>query len=88
MAESKGVGDWISWQLEKLMIYPLQTCKCTERKEILNRWGPDLCEKHKATIELWLQEAANNRGLPFIRVVARKIIDNAIKWARSTDEPI
>jgi len=49
----------------------------------MDAWGPDECERRIDEILGWLQEEANDRGMPFIKLTARLAVKAAIAASRS-----
>lgn len=59
------------------------TCECLSRAKLMNTWGPQGCRNNMDTILLWLEEEAKNRGMPFVKVVAKQLVLLAISRAES-----
>lgn len=59
------------------------SCKCTDRANLMNVWGPEGCRNNINTILDWLQEEANNRGMPFVKAIAKQLVLLAISRAES-----
>jgi hypothetical protein len=59
------------------------TCECLSRARLMNTWGPQGCRNNMDTILLWLEEEATNRGLPFVKIVAKQLVLLAISRAES-----
>ena len=48
----------------------------------MDAWGADGCVQHKRVIVEWLRNESASRGLPFIELIAIRLIDSAIRAAR------
>jgi len=48
----------------------------------MNTNGPEWCEENMGTILNWLQEESTKRKLPFIRSVAKLMVQRAINRSR------
>ena len=49
----------------------------------MNQWGPQGCRDNIEIILSWLQEEANNRGIPFIKIIAKQLVLLAISRSES-----
>lgn len=77
-----GPGTELSKMLSKIGISEIPGCGCRFKGRIMDVEGADWCDKHIEEILDWLEEEALRRGLPFIRIIARKIVRIAIKRSR------
>ena len=48
----------------------------------MNTNGPDWCEENLGTILDWLNEESKKRNLPFVRTVAKLMVQRAINKSR------
>lgn len=77
-----GVGTELKLMLSRIGIREQWGCHCAARAIVMDKEGPDWCEKNKETIVIWLEEEAKRRKLPFVRVLARLLVSRAIRSAR------
>lgn len=76
-------------ELEKLISWfkkANKKCNCSARIQRMNKWGPDECEKRMPTIMRWLRHSAAKQKMPFIDLVAERLIKRAISNARRAME--
>lgn len=57
-------------------------CKCQERANLMDKWGPDVCETNRTLIISWLAKSARDRKLPFSYFLANQALTIAIRRAR------
>ena len=72
-------------ELEKLISWFKKKntrCKCQDRINKMNQWGPDKCVENMDTILRWLRQSAATHKIPFIRPVVKKLVERAIYNAR------
>lgn len=79
---SCGVGTELKKLLKLMGITASPTCSCNARAKTMDDNGIQWCEDNKATIVEWLQEEANKRNLPFSHIVAKIMLNLAIKKAQ------
>ena len=48
----------------------------------MNTEGPDWCENNMDTILAWLEEESSKRKLPFVRTVAKMMVNRSISKSR------
>ena len=77
-----GPGSILSGMLEALGIKSSPTCSCKRRAILMNKNGPDWCEENLEEILGWLQEESVKRKLPFVKTVAKMMVQRAIKKSR------
>lgn len=58
-------------------------CKCKDRANTMNIWGVKGCRNNIETILDWLEEAAKERSILFIRPLAKSLVNLAINRAES-----
>ena len=78
----RGAGHFLSRSLSWFGLRGDRHCKCRARACLMDDRGPDWCEENQAEILGWLREAAEERGLPFIEVIATRLLRRAIASAR------
>jgi len=78
-----GPGCHLKRILSWAFIRSRRGCRCDERATQMDAWGPDECERRIDEILGWLQEEANDRGMPFIKLTARLAVKAAIAASRS-----
>ena len=75
-------------ELKKLLSWfhspPKKKCKCKDRIQKMNAWGPDKCEEKIETILRWLKHSARIHKVPYFAFAVRIVIKKAIKNARKT----
>jgi hypothetical protein len=77
-----GVGTELKKLLKLIGITASPTCSCNARAKTMDENGTQWCEDNKDTIIEWLKEEANKRNLPFSHVVAKIMLNLAIKKAK------
>lgn len=60
-------------------------CPCLDYSKKMDAWGPDECERRIDEIIEHLRGQAAERGLPFIEVGARMLVQRAITLSRKSD---
>jgi hypothetical protein len=48
----------------------------------MNEKGPDWCDQNMDTILSWLKEESGKRGLPYVEMVAKAMVQRAINKSR------
>jgi hypothetical protein len=81
-ADPNGPGSILSGMLGSLGIRSAPTCSCKRRALEMNFRGPDWCEQNIDNIVGWLEEEAKKRRLPFIKTVAKLMVQRAISKSR------
>lgn len=80
------VGEGPGTELTKMLSWFAKDtpgCKCRDRANTMNIWGVQGCRNNIETILDWLEEAAKERSIPFIRPLARSLVNLAINRAES-----
>jgi hypothetical protein len=72
----------LSWVFE----VPSSTCKCNEREQLMNIWGPVGCRNNMETILIWLKESAINNGIPYSETATKGLVLFAILRASSKEK--
>jgi hypothetical protein len=81
-SDPHGPGTILSGMLEAVGIRSSPTCTCKQRAVRMNTEGNDWCEKNMGEILTWLSEEATKRKLPFVKTVAKLLVQRAIKKSR------
>ncbi len=82
----EAIGEGPGTELTKLLSWFAKDtpgCKCKDRAHTMNIWGVQGCRNNIETILDWLEEAAKDRNLPFIRSLAKSLVNLAINRAES-----
>lgn len=77
-----GPGSILSGMLSSLGIKSAPTCSCKRRALEMNAKGPDWCEQNLDQIVGWLEEEAKKRKLPFIKTIAKMLVQRAVSKSR------
>lgn len=81
-AATHGPGTELKKLLKKVGITASPTCSCNARARTMDQWGCDKCEERVDEIVGWLREEATKRGLPFVNMAGRMLVQRAIQNAR------
>jgi len=81
-SDPNGPGTILSGMLEAVGIKSAPNCSCKKRAVRMNAEGNDWCEQNMEEILGWLAEEAKKRNLPFVKTVAKLIVQRAIKKSR------
>lgn len=71
-------------RLLSIFANPNQGCGCKEKADIMDKWGPDVCEANRTLIISWLANSARGKKLPFSYFLANTALTIAIRRARRT----
>jgi hypothetical protein len=77
-----GPGTQLKKLLGKIGIKSTEGCSCNRRAKLMNERGIEWCEQNVGEIVGWLREEASRRGLPFLDMPAKIIINKSIKMAK------
>jgi hypothetical protein len=77
-----GPGTELKKLLAKVGIVPSPDCSCNARAAEMDSQGVEWCEANLDTIVGWLREQAQARGLPFLDIAGRLLVQRAISNAR------
>lgn len=77
-----GPGSILSGMLSSLGIKSAPTCSCKRRALEMNDKGPDWCAENIDQIVGWLEEEAKKRKLPFVKTVAKLMVQRAISKSK------
>jgi hypothetical protein len=75
----EGPGTELHKLLAKFWIGAKGGCNCKKHAEVMNQWGPEICRERLDTILSWLEKEAHERHLPFIRIIAKRLVLKAIR---------
>lgn len=77
-----GPGTQLSKMIKSLGFHMSDSCSCRRHAINMNEKGNDWCEQNIDTIVGWLDQEAKNRGLPFVKMVGKVMVNRAIKKSR------
>jgi hypothetical protein len=77
-----GPGTVLSKMIKSLGIVMSDSCSCKRHAIEMNARGNDWCETNIDIIVGWLREEANRRGLPFVDLIGKVMVNRAIKKSR------
>jgi hypothetical protein len=77
-----GPGSILSGMISAMGVKSTPNCSCRRHAIEMNTNGPEWCEENMGTILSWLQEESEKRKLPFIRSVAKLMVQRAINRSR------
>ena len=77
-----GPGTELKKILSSVGITATPNCSCNARALEMDRNGVEWCESNIDTIVGWLREEAEKRGLPFVDIAGRLLVNRAIRNAR------
>jgi len=80
--DPNGPGTVLSKMIKSLGIVMSDSCSCRRHAIEMNTKGSDWCEQNIDTVVGWLREEANRRGLPFVDLVGKLMVNRAIKKSR------
>jgi hypothetical protein len=80
--DPNGPGTQLSKMIKSLGIVMSDSCSCRRHAIEMNSKGSDWCEQNIDTVVGWLREEANRRGLPFVDLVGKLMVNRAIKKSR------
>lgn len=88
--DPNGPGSILTGMIKTLGISSSSTCSCRRHALEMNDKGPDWCEQNMETILSWLRDEAKKRGLPFVDMVGKAMIQRAINRSRKlkANEPV
>ena len=81
-SDPNGPGSILSGMISAMGIKSTPNCSCRRHAIDMNNNGPDWCEENIGTILSWLEEESKKRNLPFVRTVAKMMVQRAIKKSR------
>ena len=83
-------GTVLSTMIKSLGIHMSDSCSCKRHALLMNEKGNDWCEENIDTVVGWLREEAKRRGLPFVDMIGKVMVNRAIKKSRKllANEPV
>ena len=81
-ADETGPGSQVKKFLSRIGITATPTCSCNAKARHMDAMGIEWCEQNVDTIVDWLREEAQRRGLPFIDMAGRVLVNRAIAAAK------
>ena len=81
-SDPDGPGAILAGMISAMGIKSTPNCSCKRHALEMNNNGPDWCEENLGTILDWLNEEAKKRNLPFVRTVAKLMVQRAINKSR------
>jgi len=80
--DPNGPGTVLSTMIKTLGIHMSDSCSCRRHAIAMNEHGNDWCEQNIDTVVGWLREEAKRRGLPFVDMIGKVMVNRAIKKSR------
>lgn len=80
--DPNGPGTVLSTMIKTLGIHMSDSCSCRRHAIAMNEKGNDWCEQNIDTVVGWLREEAKRRGLPFVDMIGKVMVNRAIKKSR------
>jgi hypothetical protein len=77
-----GPGSILTGMISTLGIKSSSSCSCRRHALEMNEKGPDWCDQNMETILSWLKEESQKRGLPYVEMVAKAMVQRAINKSR------
>lgn len=77
-----GPGSILTGMISTLGIKSSSSCSCRRHALEMNDKGPDWCDQNTETILGWLKEESTKRGLPYVEMVAKAMVQRAINKSR------
>lgn len=77
-----GPGTILTGMISSIGIKSTANCSCRRHAIEMNTNGNDWCEANIDTILGWLKEESAKRNLPFVEMVAKLMVQRAIKTSR------
>jgi len=88
--DPNGPGTVLSKMIKSMGIVMSDSCSCRRHAITMNTNGNDWCEQNVDTIVGWLREEAKRRGLPFVDMIGKLMVNRSIKKSRKllANQPI
>lgn len=77
-----GPGTVLSTMIKSLGIHMSDSCSCRRHALTMNEKGNEWCEQNVDTIVGWLREEAKRRGLPFVDMIGKVMVNRAVKKSK------
>lgn len=74
-----GTGTILKGILAKIGIKSNSACRCDWMATTMDAYGPQWCQDHKEIILDWLEKEAGKQNILFSRIVARFLLNAAIR---------
>lgn len=81
-SDPNGPGSILAGMISAMGIKSTPNCSCRRHALQMNAEGPDWCEENIGSILGWLEEESKKRNLPFVRTVAKLMVQRAINRSR------
>jgi len=81
-SDPNGPGTILAGMISAMGIKSTPNCSCRRHALQMNAEGPDWCEENIGSILGWLEEESKKRNLPFVRTVAKLMVQRAISRSR------
>jgi hypothetical protein len=88
--DPNGPGTQLAKMIKSLGIVMSDSCSCRRHALEMNAKGNDWCSENIDTVVGWLREEAKRRGLPFVDMIGKVMVNRAIKKSRKllANEPV
>jgi hypothetical protein len=80
--EPNGPGTQLARMIKTLGIHMSDSCSCRRHAINMNEKGNDWCAANIDTVVGWLREESQRRGLPFVDMVGKVMVNRAVKKSR------
>ena len=77
-----GPGTVLAGMIKTLGIHMSDSCSCRRHALAMNEKGNEWCSQNMDTVVGWLREEASRRGLPFVDMVGKVMVNRAIKKSK------
>ncbi len=77
-----GPGTVLAGMIKTLGIHMSDSCSCRRHALAMNEKGNEWCSQNLDTVVGWLREEASRRGLPFVDMVGKVMVNRAIKKSK------
>lgn len=81
-----GPGTILHNMLKKIGIKSTENCSCISHAIVMNQNGSEWCENNIETILSWLETESKKRKIPFIKKIAKLIVQRAINKSKKYEE--
>jgi len=81
-----GPGTMLHSMLKKIGIKSTENCSCVSHAITMNQKGNQWCEDNIETILSWLQTESQKRKIPFVKSVAKLIVQRAINKSKKYEK--
>lgn len=77
-----GPGTVLAGMIKSLGIHMSDSCSCRRHALSMNEKGNEWCSQNVDTIVGWLRDESKRRGLPFVDMIGKVMINRAIKKSK------